>query len=773
MSRVVQRPSAQSPSAPSSEAGPIVYIMSRFPKLSETFILREMLELERQGQPLVILPLLRMKSAVRHVEADRLMPKVRYTPFISPAIVAANLHYLKHSPGRYLALLWSALKGTWGSANLFIGAIGIFPKSVYFARLIEEEGILHVHAHFATHPALAALIASQLAGVGFSFAAHAHDFFVDTQMLCKKLENARFVVTHANFNKRYLLQLCPGIPADRIKVVHDGITLEQYEERVGKQNGGPFTILCVASLQPYKGIAYLVKACGLLKGKLRNFTCLIAGEGEERRRLERLIAELDLCEVVHLLGGQPQDRVTALLAEADLFVAPSVMAADGQMDTIPVAVIEAMASNLPVVSTRLSAIPEMVDDGVTGLLVPPGDERALAEAIVFLYQHGDLRDEMGRRGREKVAAEFQLAPIVAQLRALFGGVVAQETETRKWELEVKERIRRAVSVPFADLQPDDVLIGPRQGGAGHDSEVYDVTLRGRQGGKRELILKLLRPAPSTPEGTLEEARKCARREHEALSFLWREFSRHSKCLTVPRPLAHFPESAAVLMEKCQGERLDRALRWARLLKTKRRQALLCEEVRACGEWLGLFHRITERSGDLAGIYQRIEREFYDELAGCRQRGLDPVLADRVAETFEKAKSGAFNGGHAIVGRHCDFAPYNVWLAPDRITVIDFEGLQDGILYDDLCYFVGMVESTSFYHLSHDLRRRIAASFLEGYGRHQTIDQGQLDVFRLTAMVKIMADCPLPGGQAQGWLDRWKRNKQLELYAGWFQERVRL
>ncbi len=407
----------------SAQVRTIAYIMSRFPKLSETFILREMLELERQGQPLVILPLLRGKGEVHHAEVDRLMPKVHYTPFVSPAILAANLHYLRRSPRRYLKLLWSALRRTWGSSNLFIGAIGIFPKSVYLARLIEEKGIPHVHAHFATHPALAALIASELAGVSFSFAAHAHDFFVDTQMLCEKIRKARFVVTHAHFNKRYLLKLCPGTSPDKIKVVHDGIELERYERRAGGHLRDRLTILCVASLEPYKGIAYLIKACGHLKSRLRNFQCLIAGQGRDRKELERLIADLDLQGVVHLLGGQPQDRVAALLAEADLFVAPSVMAADGQMDTIPVALIEAMATALPVVSTHLSAIPELVEDGVTGLLVPPGDERALADAIAFLCDREDLRREMGCRGRAKVAAEFQLGPIAAQLRSLFGSIL--------------------------------------------------------------------------------------------------------------------------------------------------------------------------------------------------------------------------------------------------------------------------------------------------------------------------------------------------------------
>ena len=751
---------------------PIAYIMSRFPKLSETFILGEILELEKQGQPVVIFPLLRVEQPVRHAEVDQLMTKVQYTPFLSLTILLANFHYLRRSPRQYLKTLWSALRGTLGSFNLFIRAIGIFPKSVYLTQLIEKQGIQHVHAHFSTHPALAALIISELTGISFSFTVHAHDIFVRTNMLDEKIKKARFIVTVSEFNKQYLLRLYPETPADKIKVIHCGVELERYKGQFGDKKGDQFTILSIASLQPYKGVEYLVKACAILRSRLGNFRCLIVGEGNERKKIEHLIAGLNLQKVILLLGSQPQDRVASLLSQADLFVLPSVVAANGQMEGIPVSLMEAMASGLPVVTTRLSGIPELVHDGVSGLLVSPGDERALADAIVFLYQRESLRQGMGDRGREKVAAEFELTMNVAKLRSLFSVIFNQKSEIGNWKLGMREQIRERVPRYFPDLESDGsyITIDLRQQASGHDSEIYEVIVQNGQRSSRELILKLHRPAAWT-ERRLEQGRNYALREYEALSFLWHEFSQHSDRLTVPRPLDIFPEFAALLMEKCHGERLDLALRWTRLLKTRSKQAILCKKVRECGGWLGLFHRISERARDPGVVYQRIEQDFSSDLEMSCGHGLNRELAHQIASVFEGKKNMAFSGNHKIVGHHCDFGPYNIFLSPDRVTVVDFEGFQDGIIYDDVCYFLGMIESMPFYHLSCDLSHRIKESFLEGYAQYENINREELDLFMPVTMVKIMARSPLFRESSASWRDRWKREKRLQLYTAWFEEHV--
>lgn len=431
-------PARGSAATPGDDGPRVAYIMSRFPLLTETFILREMLELERQGMALAIFPLLREQPSVRHDEVGQLAAPVHYTPFLSRSIIKANFVFMRRDIRRYFGLLWSVLKSNWGSVNLCVGALGIFPKSVYFARQVERCGIRHVHAHYATHPALAAYIISELTDVSFSFTVHAHDIFLQQQMLAEKVHRALFVVAISQFNKAYLLRYAPGKPPDSIKIVHCGIEVENYGHRQGQPSAhdGAVRAVCVGSLQPYKGIKYLVLACAEVVRHVPGFRCTIIGEGADRPELEALIAELGLQETVRLAGGTPQHEVAALLGSADMFVLPSVVAPSGQMEGIPVALMEAMASRLPVVSTRLSGIPELVEDGQSGLLVPPADALALAEAILTLSGDAELRRTMGERGRQKVVMEFTLQENVARLRSLLEAAMHKSGNGMKREPSV-------------------------------------------------------------------------------------------------------------------------------------------------------------------------------------------------------------------------------------------------------------------------------------------------------------------------------------------------
>lgn len=758
---------------------PVAYIMSRFPLLTETFILREMLELERQGAALLVLPLLRARQPVRHAEVERLRAEVHYTPFVSPAIVAANLHFLLRAPARYLRLLWAVLRGNAGSANLFFGALGVFPKSVYFARLVGARGVGHVHAHFATHPALSALVVSELGGVTFSFTAHAHDIFLHERMLAEKVRRALFVVSISEFNKRYMLERARGVAPDKVAVVHCGVEPEKYAARPpGPARAGALTALCVASLQPYKGIKYLVRACALVARRFPGFRCLVVGEGADRAELEALIDELNLRDTFRLLGARPQHEVAELLSGADLFVLPSVVAPTGQMEGIPVALMEAMAAGLPVVSTRISGIPELVEDGAGGLLVEPADEEALAGALVRLCEDAPLRARLGGRGREKVLAEFTLAENVARLRSLFdeaaraAGRAGDESRAVNGDGDGRGGARASLDdtlVEWARGKFDGAGVGDvrvsRLGG-GRDSEVFELASGGGDGARPSLVLKLHRPNWAAAGTEVESGRAHADNEFRALSVLWGEFSRRSERLAVPRPVAFEPERAALLIEKSPGVRLERAMRWARLRPGA--SARLRGWFGACGEWLATFHGVTARAEDPRPVYERIEREFGEELETCRALGLGAGLAASAARRFEEWKGAAFDPRARVVGRHCDFAPYNVLAAEGRVTVIDFEGLQGGVAFDDLCYFICMVEATPAYHLGRRAKAALREEFLRGYERHAPLERARLGFHALASMVKIMAHSPVlrRGGT---WLDSLKRRQRLAFYRGWLAE----
>ena len=399
----------------------VAYIMSRFPKLSETFVLYELQTLESLGVGVEVFPLLREQQRVAHPEAERWVRRAHFHPFLSLPILRAQAHYLRRWPAMYLRLWLEILRQTWGSTNFFVGAIGIFPKAVRFAYEMSRAGVTHIHAHFATHPAVAALIVHRLTGIPFSFTAHGSDLHVDRRMLDTKVEAADFAVTISNYNKEIMVRECGENSREKIHVVHCGVDPEIFAPSPTKTRGEPFQIVCVASFEEVKGHTYLIEACRILRDQEVDFRCHLVGEGPLRRDVEAQIARAKLEEYVLVHGGQPRPEVASLLAEADAAVLASYPTKQGKREGIPVALMEAMACGLPVVSSAISGIPELVEDGRTGVLVPPQDSVALADALQRLARDSDLRSRMGRAGREKVLREFDLRTNTRELLKLFPG----------------------------------------------------------------------------------------------------------------------------------------------------------------------------------------------------------------------------------------------------------------------------------------------------------------------------------------------------------------
>jgi Ser/Thr protein kinase RdoA (MazF antagonist) len=222
------------------------------------------------------------------------------------------------------------------------------------------------------------------------------------------------------------------------------------------------------------------------------------------------------------------------------------------------------------------------------------------------------------------------------------------------------------------------------------------------------------------------------------------------------------------MEKVAGVKPERAIRWARLRPGAMHR--LSRWFAASGEWLGVFHNVTEREGVADAVFERIEREFFSDLTKCRERGLDGILASSAARQFEKGKAAAFDPRLKLVGRHCDFAPYNVLVSGSKVTVIDFEGLQQGLQYDDLCYFICILEATPPYHLSRAMAGTLRQAFLRGYQQHAGLDHAALDFFMLVAGVKVMANSPILAPD-DGLLASVKRRQRLRFYDEWFREKL--
>ena len=400
--------------------GRIAYIMSRFPHLPETFILREMITLEELGWDVRLYPLMLQSQEVVHVEALPWIKRAQHLPWMSWDILMANIKQSIRTPKRYLSTLGKIVLENVGSPKFLIRAMAIFPKVVLMGESMKAEGIQHIHAHYATHPALAAWIIHRLTGIPFSVTVHAHDIFVERAMLTAKLNAAAFIVSISSYNKRYLTRIVGKTIEEKIQVVHCGIEPSGYGLQMPRTKPEEsFRIVSTGSLQPYKGQRYLLEACRLLLDRGVPFSCHIIGGGELWATLENQVKDLHLDGIVELSGPRAQDEVAELLAIADCYVQPSVVMPSGKMEGIPVAIMEALACELPVVASNLSGIPELVRHEETGLLVPQRDAGALADAVEWVYRHTQQARRLAQAGRGLVVREFNLPVNVRRLAGLF------------------------------------------------------------------------------------------------------------------------------------------------------------------------------------------------------------------------------------------------------------------------------------------------------------------------------------------------------------------
>jgi colanic acid/amylovoran biosynthesis glycosyltransferase len=398
---------------------PVAYLLSRFPKITETFILYEIVELHRQGVPVEIFSLVREHEEVMHPEAARLVDSVHYASLFSLAVWASQFYWLSRHPLWYLKTWTRVVAGNLSSLKFLSRAVIATPLAAHFARQMQKLGVGHIHAHWVTHSGLAAYVASRLTGIPYSMTAHAHDIWVNRTMLREKVRKAAFVVTIAEYNRRFLQELYGSEISRKIEVIRYGIDLSLFDSSLRKTRHKPFLILCVASFEPRKGHKYLADACHMLKQAGASFQCILVGEGNERSAISAQIAELGLGDHVIMLGRQPQQRVRELLAEADVLTIQSITTPDGKTEGMPLALQEALAFECPVISTPLRGIPELIDDEVTGLLVPERDSRALADALLRLYVDSKLGERLAKAGRARIEADHDLSKNAAKLAQLF------------------------------------------------------------------------------------------------------------------------------------------------------------------------------------------------------------------------------------------------------------------------------------------------------------------------------------------------------------------
>ncbi|NEQ46707.1 MAG: glycosyltransferase family 4 protein [Leptolyngbya sp. SIOISBB] len=400
---------------------PVVgYLLKTFPKLSETFILNEMLELERQGVNLHVFSLRRPQDHTHHPAVSQLQAPVTYIPSLLP-------EWQREEETALLDCL-----ATWGHRDFTTlmntlqfycdrpedRRLNEFLQGCYLARELEQLGIGHLHVHFANIPAATAEIVKQMSGIPFSMTAHAKDIYLtEVSALNRRLQTAEFTLTCTDYNRQYLTQIagaeCP------IHLAYHGIDLARFTpptKELSPAAPGPLQMLSVGRFCEKKGFPYLLMACHQLQEQGIDFRCRIVGYGPLQAALENQIEELGLGDRVTLVGKLTQTEVIAEYRRADVFVLPCQVTEDGDRDGIPNVLLEAMAMGLPVVSTAISGITELVEWGKNGLLVAEKDPPTLAAALAQLADDRALGRRLGLAGRRTVHQNFTLEQNVGQVK---------------------------------------------------------------------------------------------------------------------------------------------------------------------------------------------------------------------------------------------------------------------------------------------------------------------------------------------------------------------
>ena len=386
------------------------YLFERFPSFGQTFCYREVAELDRQGVASPIFSIRNPKDEPPQEWDPRIIERVHYVPEEKELLndVRSASKKRKLTPEIVAAL------DDWGRRTDFLRLY----QAVYVGLRLHELGVRHVHAHFAGMAARTAFWIHRFFPMTFSFTAHANDIFAPRHFeigLDKLVDVARVIVTETDYAAQFLRERFPQ-RANSVHRIYNGLDLAEFER--ADFSSTPPLIIAVGRLIAKKGFVELIRACVLLAERGKLFRCEIIGEGPLENELRAQIAQLNLQNRFVLSGAKPQREVRQHLAAASVFVLPSVLDSEGGMDNLPTVIMEAMATGLPVISTNIAGIPEMVVQNETGFLVQPADPIALAKAIEDVIDDRLLAQRLGEAGHQRAQELFSIEKNVRELCAL-------------------------------------------------------------------------------------------------------------------------------------------------------------------------------------------------------------------------------------------------------------------------------------------------------------------------------------------------------------------
>lgn len=421
--------SLRAPRRPRGTPPRLAYVIRRYPAQADTYIRRELAALSAFGVPVDVFSRERPEP-MPAAEPSLPIGPVHYLP---PLESGTAVQYLRDSalrqPWDTLRIVLWVIRHPWRPGKVWADDRRLLFEAVQLAMELTRHQVTHVHAPWADETAFRAFIAARLAGATFSAEGRASEIRRRAQapLVANRLRFAEFVLTNSEYNAEYLRSLLGGDAGPPVHRVYEGLDPAAIPVRPAARAPGPWRLLSVARLVEPKGLRHLLLACDRLRHEGVFFTCDIIGGPEPDDmatwvHLRRLHAELGLGGVVNFLGMQPYAVVTDMLARADLFVLPCVHARDGSHDITPNSLLEAMAHGLPAVSTNVGAIPEIVEHGTNGMLVPPGDADALAQALASLIGSDETRSHLGAAARLTIKTRFDIARNIASHAALFRAV---------------------------------------------------------------------------------------------------------------------------------------------------------------------------------------------------------------------------------------------------------------------------------------------------------------------------------------------------------------
>ena len=389
----------------------VAYLLERFPSFGQTFCYREVAELERQGTKVHVYSIRRPVDEPEQDWDEALVRRVHYLPDENALVREVDRSIRE---GKASAATREALE-KWGRQSDFLRLY----QAVYVGLRLQQSGVRRLHAHFAGMAARTAFWINQFFGIPYSFTAHANDIFAPRDFvvsLAKLMDDAAVVVTVSDYAADFLRNHFPEAAA-KVHRIYNGIDVSRFHP-VDFGSGIP-AIVSIGRLIEKKGFADLISACRLLKPRGRDFVCEIIGEGPLGPALQAQISRDGLESCVKLAGPQTQSQIALRLSHATIFALPCTREAGGGMDNLPTVILEAMAAGLPVISTPLAGVPEMVENNFSGILVPEHDPQAVCAAIEYLIANPAEARRFGDRGRQIAREKFSLEGSAQALRALF------------------------------------------------------------------------------------------------------------------------------------------------------------------------------------------------------------------------------------------------------------------------------------------------------------------------------------------------------------------